>query len=142
MRVIGAGVGREAMVARRDVGRMPLGDQRLHGLGLMTDGFAHRVGLLKARVIAEQRVEVELPSVVDVVPVERQNARIAHIKPRAPHEAELKGEVEQEYVLVSGGGLDFDESPAVVGEALDDVGAGEKALVREGGFEQCREGVL
>ena len=142
MRVVRAVVRGEAVIAGCDVGRNGVRDQRLHLPCLSADGVEERFGLLEHIVQLEQGVEIEPLPIVDIGPVQGHHRGIAHVQPRAAQHAKLERRVEDEDVLQPGGGLDLDQPPSAVRQALDHVGAGEQALMNEGCLEQGGGGVF
>ena len=136
--VVGARVRREAVVAGRDVRSRRAGKHRLQLPHLAADRVKPCGGLVGHGVQPEQRVEVQPPPIVDVVPVEREHARLADVEPGAAQDPELDGHVEDEHVLGSRRRLDLDQAPAPFGQTLEHVGADEHVLVHEGSLEQRR----
>ena len=99
MGVVRARVRREAVLARRDVRGRGFGEHRLQVAHLDTHGLEHCIRLVGHGVQTEQRVEVQPLAVVNVVTVEREHARLAHVEPGAAQDPELDGRVDDEHPL-------------------------------------------
>ena len=133
-----ARVRREAVLARRDVRGRGFGEHRLQVAHLGAHGLEPCIRLVGHGVQTEQRVEVQPLAVVDVVAVEREHARLAHVQPGAAQDPELDSRVDNEHLLQPRRRLDLDQAPAGAGQALEHVGAHQHPLVHEGGLEQRR----
>ena len=141
VRVVGAGVGREAMVARRDVRRLGLGEHGPHRLRLFANALLQRNGLVENRMQLEQRIDIQPNAVVHIAPVQGEHSGIAHIQPRAPQHPQLHGHVLNEEVLEIDGGLDLHQPPTALRQPLQHIRAGEDMPMLKGRFKERRRGV-
>ena len=114
MGVVRTQIRRVAVIARGDVRGRRSGEHRLQVSYLAADRFESCAGLVGHGVQPEQRVEIQPLAVVDVVPVEREHASLAHVEPGAAQDPELDRCVDDEHVLEARRRLDLHQPPAAV----------------------------
>ena len=124
------------MVARRNIRRRTLLDHLLHVRNAGDDGIQKRLRLIENGMQLEQRVEVEPFAVVDIVPIQSEDAGCAHIESGAPQNPELNGNIEDEDILEPCSGLDLDQPPTTTRQALDHVCPDQYPSVNERRLEQ------
>ena len=136
VRVVRTRVRLEAVIARPNIRwRTPL-DHLLHLLNAGDDGIQKRLRLIQNGMQLEQRVEVEPFAVVDIVPIQSEDAGCAHIESGAAQNAELNGNIEDEDILEPCSGLDLDQPPTTTRQALDHVCPDQYPSVNERRLEQ------